>query len=133
MKYGVILSGFTMIEMILALLCVCTFVPMIVKTLEVVQFDQSEYVDAMEDIVGIEQLRLYLAKGSIAIDSEESLLYQTDKDYYVSVVNHHLTLHPGNLVFLTDVDMVNFYEFDNSICMQYLKSGEYYDVWLGYK
>lgn len=132
-KSGVILSGFTMIEMIIALICVSIFVPIIGKCIDVIQFDQSVYVNEMEDIVGIEQLRLYLAKGSIAIDTDYSLKYQTDKEYYVSIVNNHLTLHPGNLVFITDLDMVNFYEIDNSICMQYLKNGEYYDVWIGYK
>ena len=86
------LSGFTMIEMIIALMCVSIFVPIIGKCIDVIQFDQSVYVNEMEDIVGIEQLRLYLARGSISIESEHSLLYQTDKEYYVSIVNNHLTL-----------------------------------------
>ena len=132
MKFGVILSGFTMIEMLLALVCISIFIPMVVQGMEIIRYDQSVYVQEMEDMMGIEQLRLYLAKGTITVATEK-LMYQTNKEYYLEIINHHLTLHPGNLVFLTDVDDVLFYEMNNAICMKYTKNGNEYDVWIGYK
>lgn len=132
MKCGVILSGFSMIEMLLALMGISIFVPLVVSGTDILLFDQSVQVAEMEDMIGIEQLRLYLAQGNITSFDEDVLYYETDKLYNLLLVNDNLTLRPGNLVFLTSLDSICFYQEVSSVCMKYKKNGKWYDVWLGY-
>ena len=132
MKCGAMVSGFTMIEMLLAILGISIFVPMLASGTKLLMFDQSVEVSQMEDMMGIEQLRLYLAQGNISYDNSSCLSYTTDAEYNLLLVNGNLTLRPGNLVFLTSIDSICFYEELTSICMKYKKNGKWFDVWLGY-
>lgn len=131
-KFGATHFGFTMIEMILSLLCISMFIPLVVHGAQIVLFDQSIQVQEMEDMMGIEQLRLYLAQGNVTSIDNNCLYYAREKEYSLLLVNRNLTLRPGNLVFLTAIDEIEFYEEEFSCCMKYKKNGKWYDVWIGY-
>lgn len=133
MKFGAKSYGFTTIEVLLALSIGMMCLPIFFQSFQLLNFDQTTDVEWMEDVMGIEQLRMYLACGNIEDVSENQLTFSKGDSYTLSKVNGQLTLQPGTLVFVTDVDSVKFYLENDRVCMKLRKGKQVYDVWLGFQ
>lgn len=131
MKSGV--RAFTAIEALLALSIGLLILPLFYQCLQLVNGTNYKQIEQMELVIGVQQLRLYLASGTISEVQSEYLVYQQKRENYTLMLrDENLTLTPGNLVFLSEVEQVSFYQKDAFVCMRIVKGEQEYDIWLGF-
>ena len=126
--------GFTTIEMILALVMIGILMPLMTQMVSMFSLMQYESYSQLEDQVGIEQLRIYLAGGIILDKSNSEVLYlKTKKDTYrIKEVNNKLLMQEGSLTFLNGISNLEFYIEGDFEMMRYQKKGQTYETWIGF-
>ena len=132
MKYGVRKKAYTAIELLAALAVLMMLVPMMNSLCAVsVRPRYQDYYDT-EDVLGLEQLRLYLAGAKVGKkQSREELQFTTwQGEYRLLEVNHKVMMHPGSLTFIRDIEHLSFYIKNEFVMMRWTKKGKTYDTWI---
>ena len=82
----------------------------------------------LSDEIALNELReVMLISYDLKIsDKRLEFLYQGE-EYSLSLVNGKLLLQPGTLIYLNDIDDLNFYINNNSIYIKYLRKGKEYE------
>ena len=82
----------------------------------------------LADEIGLQELRevMLISYELKIMDKRLEFLYQ-DENYSLALVNNKLLLQPGTLIYLNDIDDLNFFIKDNSIYIRYLRKGKEYE------
>lgn len=82
----------------------------------------------LSDEIALNELRevMLLSYNLKISDKRLEFLYQGE-EYSLSLVNEKLLLQPGTLIYLNDIDDLNFYINNNSIYIKYLRKGKEYE------
>lgn len=133
--YSMNMESFTMIEMIFSLLIVSVVIIMIASCFKVISHHKTKEEVNLEDQLGIEQLRYYLACNNILSndDGNELLIQTKDGEHYLRLVNHKIMMQSGSLTFLRDIDYIYFYYQNNRWMMEYHKNDKTQNIWIGFK
>ncbi len=120
-------AGFINLEIILylsiALLLVNILVPA-VRLISLISFDSVE----IQNRLGIIQIRKHLNYAYyIEVYDDYLEYYINDKQYTLSLVNNRLIQQPGTLIFMLDLQEVEFFQDDFTVYLKYLEDKTYYE------
>ena len=123
-------KGFTLVEVLVAILTVCICIPIMVSVISLMRTSLKDRT-SLQDQIALVQLRRYLA---VAYDIEllpSSLTFQRQhEEMRLSVVNQNLIVQPGTQMFLMDIDTALFYLEGDSVLLRYVRNHQEYEVYL---
>jgi prepilin-type N-terminal cleavage/methylation domain-containing protein len=128
-----ITSGYSLIELILALFIVSFLAALTVPILKTTSQLMQEDIYIYQDEIGLYQMQIILAANEItSVDSYE-ITYNTEKnECHISLVNFNVISQPGFICFLKDVDNVYFYQHFGIIYIDYERDGKFYTYPIAY-
>lgn len=110
-------KGFTMIEVLIALLCVCaTSILFTACAKQIQQLSRTSY--ASEDRIAIDQMRFILAQSKAVKKKANKLFFQYhQQEFYLEFDRSRLVKRKGYEIFLQNIDSLNI-----------TKRGKCYDI-----
>jgi len=126
--------GFTLIEVLIALLILSFFADLICADLKILQKIAVSSQYNIQDEIGIYQLQITLATNKVLEINNDSIIYQgKENECTIEIVNDNLVSTPGWICFLYGIDDVEFKVEKEIVYIEYLKDGEYYEYPIAYK
>ena len=115
-------AGFTLLETLLALALLAFITALSVPLLGAMSRLKEQVQYNYQDDIGVYQLQIRLATANIdQIDLDEIQFHNPDYDYQLHIVNENLIVQPGTLIFLHDIDSVDFSLEDDIVVMEYCR------------
>lgn len=120
-------SGFILKDYLLSLLIIMSLFPIIVTCFDVVS-SVKLFDSELHDLISINQLRDRLVYASdFRINGNDLDFIFKDKEMSLRYANHRLYMFPGYLLYLNELDDLEFYFENNTILISYYKEGQYYN------
>lgn len=102
-------------------LIVSATVPILKVLKNMQEIDSYNY----QDDIGIYQLQIKLATSNIdEVGPDNILLHDQDNDYEISEVNGNLICTPGFLLYLHDIDSIDFQQQDDILVLSYCRNNQ---------
>ena len=119
------IKAFILKDYLLSLLIVLTLFPLIVNSMKILS--ELELFDYhLQDILSINQLReRILIAYDYHLKNDDLCFYLKEKENCLRFKDNKLYMYPGYLLYLSDVDDLNFEIEDDVIFISYYKKGEY--------
>ena len=112
-------SGYSLLEMMLALMIVSVSTMAITPLLKtVIKLYQLQKYDYQRDIA-IYQLQITLAANDIIEIKDDEIIYQNARnEYTLHIVNNKLIAQPGTLIYIYGIEEVYFWEEKGIVYVQ---------------
>ncbi len=124
-------NGFTLIESLLMMFVISLCMPMITSCIKCLSFlDYSN--PSMQRLNQLYQLRSDLLQSSSIRLEGGSLMYLSDQEYQVYLVNEKVIRSPGTVIYFIDVQDCFFYQKQNQIMMVLTQNGKEEEWMIGY-
>lgn len=126
-------KGIIMIDVLFALMLALLITQMgniMIKTLSLVTFDST----TLQNQLGIIQLRNYLNfADEFEVNDNELNYLINNEEFHLRIVNQRLIQQPGTLIFLLNIDDVEFYLVEDEIHLTYNLNEKIIDQLIAYE
>lgn len=120
-------------QMLLCLFIVVGLLPIVVGLVQVL-VHQSFFEPAMQDEIGLAQLRrvMNVCYQKKIIEEGLTCLYQ-GQEVLLANSGNHLFLQPGTWIFLTEIDEATYHWEGSLLMMRYIRGNRSKEVIIGYE
>lgn len=126
-------GGYSLIELMLALLIVSFLITLTVPILKTTSKIMQQDIYTYQDEIGLYQMQIVLATNNIISVDNYEINYTTEKnECHISLVNYNVISQPGFVCFLINVDNVYFYQHFGIIYIDYERDGKFYTYPIAY-
>jgi len=123
-------AGWWLIELALSLwvmIMITTTTVLILNSISHLPFSTSK----IQNLLGLEQLRLHLALAYEIEVYPDELVYQlNEEEFHLALVNQRLIQTPGTYIFLIELQNVEFFNEGDQIFLEWTNDEKTYRYWL---